>query len=172
MMQKKCDTKSAMGRKYPEQVVIVTTRGPEGNTNAMAVGWVAIASSDPNMFVLGIDDEAYTYELIRETKQFVIAFPSESMTREALHVGSHHGRGRDKLAECGLATEDAEFVRAPLVSEAVANFECELVEIYKPGDCPLIIGKVVAAYEHSDPSVQRLYTIGSGYKMGGVRPEG
>ena len=169
-MQKKTDTDKALARKFPEQVVLVTTRSADGAANAMAVGWVAVASSNPAMFVLGIDDEAYTYELIRATKQFVVAYPSELMGMETMHVGTHHGRGRDKIAECGLATQPATVVRPPLIAEAVANFECELVDVYRPGDCPLVVGKILVAHENADASVKRLYTVAPGPTMGGVRP--
>ena len=169
-MQNLADIKKAIGRKYPEQVVLVTTRGAAGNPNVMAVGWVTIASDEPLMFVLGIDEAAYTLELIRETRQFVVAFPSAAMGRSVLCAGSCHGRGRDKITEAGLAVQEGVKVRAPLVAEAVANFECELVDIYQPGDCPLVVGKVVAAHEHSDPELKRLYTVARGHKLAGVRP--
>lgn len=169
-MQKKTNIQKALNRKYPEQIVLVTTRKPAGGANAMAVGWVAIASEEPCMFALGIDDGAYTYELIRKTKEFVIAFPNEKMAREVLFVGTRHGRNRDKIAECGLQLQASEKVKAPLIADAVANFECRLVDIYRPGDCPLIIGKVVAASENIKADLRRLYTVGTGYKMTGVRP--
>ena len=70
-MQKLVEAAEALARKYPEQVVLVTTRSRKGKPNVMAVGWVAIASSDPWMFVLGIDDEALTYENIRKTREEV-----------------------------------------------------------------------------------------------------
>jgi hypothetical protein len=105
----------------------------------MAVGWTGIASGEPLMFMLGIDDGAYTYEWIRATRSFVVAFPSERMGAAVLHAGSVHGRGRDKLAEAGLATAPALRVPAPLLADAVANFECELVDVVKPGDCPLMM---------------------------------
>ncbi|MBI4026401.1 MAG: flavin reductase [Verrucomicrobia bacterium] len=102
--------------------------------------------------------------------KFGVPFPSEQMGRETLHVGSHHGRGRDTIAECGLATQPATVVRALLIADAMANFECELVDVYRPGDCPLVIGKVLAAHENADATVKRLYTVGPGHTMGGVRP--
>lgn len=168
-MQNPADIKKAIGRKYPEPVVLVTTRSAAGNPNVMAVGWVTIVSDEPLMFGLGIDDAAYTLELIRETRQFVVAFPSAAMGRSVLHAGSCHGRGRDKIAEAGLAVQEGVKVKAPLVAEAVANFECELVDIFQPGDCPLVVGKVVAAHEHNDPELKRLYTVARGYKLAGVR---
>jgi flavin reductase (DIM6/NTAB) family NADH-FMN oxidoreductase RutF len=86
-----------------------------------------------------------------------------------LHAGSVHGHGRDKLAETGLATTPAGQVAAPLLTDAVANFECALADIVQPGDCPLLFGRVLAAHVNSDAGLQRLYTVGPGHAMGGVR---
>ena len=168
-MQRETTPEQALPRKYPEQVVLVLTRAPDGRANVMAVGWTGIASGDPLMFMLGIDAGAYTYELIRATKAFVIAFPAESMGAAVLHAGTVHGHQRDKLAETGLATAAATRVSAPLLSDAVANFECELVQIVQPGDCPLVFGRVVAAHVNADPELRRLYTVAEGLVMGGVR---
>lgn len=168
-MQRKTTPKQALPRKYPEQVVLVVTRAPDGRNNVMAVGWTGIASGDPLLFMVGIDDGAYTYELIRATKSFVIAFPSETMGAAVLHAGSVHGHNRNKLAETGLATTPATRVSAPLLVDAVANFECDLVDIVQPGDCPLIFGRVVAAHVNADPGLHRLYTVAPGHVMAGVR---
>jgi len=151
--------------------VLVTTAKPKGGANVMAVGWVAIASDEPLMFMLGIDGQAYTYELIKKNKECVIAFPNEKMAKATVLVGTRHGHNRDKIAESGLKTQPASVVKAPLIAEAVANFECKLVDVYRPGDCPLIIGRVVAGHENVNAGLKRLYTVGSGYKMAGVRPK-
>jgi len=169
-MQKKVEIQEAFQFRFPEQVVLVTTRNQEGRANAMAVGWVMPASLDPLMFALGIDDQAYTYQLIKETGEFVVAFPEEGMAKETLFVGTVHGHQRDKITESGLAIQPASVVKAPLIAQAVANFECTLVEITKPGDCPLIIGQVVAAHLNISGSRHRLYTIDQTHCLGGVRP--
>jgi len=168
-MQIQTPPEKALKRKYPEQVVLVVTRNPKGRANVMAVGWVAIASDEPPMFVLGIDAGAYTYRLIRSTKEFVVAFPNERMGREVLYAGTHHGHKINKFAHLRLVTQDGTVVKAPLIADAVANFECKLVRIFKPGDCPLIIGRVVAAHMHRNASVRRLYTVGPGHKLAGVK---
>ncbi len=169
-MQVSCSIEQALGRKYPEPVVLVTTRAADGRANVMAAAWVSLASSEPWMFVLGIDAEARTYEVITQTREFVVAFPHEGMAKETLHAGSHHGHHADKIKDAGLATQKASIIRAPLVQDALANFECELVEIYRPGDCPLVIGKVVAAHVHEDAGLRRLCLVGPDYRLGGLRP--
>jgi len=168
-MQTNTTPEKALKRKYPETVVLVTTRSRKGRTNVMAVGWVASASEEPPMFVLGIDSGAFTYRLIRETREFVVAFPNEQMGPQVLYAGSRHGHKLDKFAGSGLITQTAAVVKAPLIADAVVNFECKLVRIIKPGDCPLIIGRVVAAHRHRNPSVRRLYTVGTGHRLSGVR---
>ncbi len=169
-MQQPVPIEHALGRKYPEPVALVTTRGADGQPNVMAVGWIMLVSDEPWMFALGIDAEAYTLALIRETREFVVAFPDEGMGPAVLHAGRCHGRGRDKLAEAGLATQPAARVRAPLLAEAVANFECELETICQPGNCPLVVGRVVAAHAHTDPRRVRVCVVGPGHALAGVRP--
>jgi len=85
------------------------------------------------------------------------------------YVGKNHGHDRDKIKECGIKIQKARRVRAPLVADAVANFECKLVDIVKPGDCPLVIGRVVEIHENTNPSSRRLYTVGPGHAMGRVK---
>lgn len=169
-MQKKTTIKQAQSRKYPEAVVLVTTHAPDGRLNVMAVGWVTSASMDPPMFILGIDDEALTYENIRKTKEFVIALPHEGMARQVLHAGTHHGHKIDKISATGLALQKASKVKAPLLADAVANFECKLVTITQPGDCPLIVGRVVAAHENQNRKLKRLYySWKNGFVLKGVK---
>ena len=160
----------AIARKYPEQVVLVTTAGPDSRANVMAVGWTGIASGEPLMFTLAIDDGAFTYELIRQTRAFVVAFPSERMGAAVLQAGTVHGHATDKFALTKLATAPATRVAAPLLADAVANFECELAEIVRPGDCPVVFGRVLAAHVNVDADVRRLYTVAPGHVMAGVRP--
>ena len=164
-MQKITDIKSAWLRKYPEQVVLCITRSKSDQINVMAIGWVAIVSDDPVMYMIGIDDNAYTLELIREQKEFVLAFPAKNMSKETLFFGTVHGHDRNKGVESGLEFVPASQVNAPLLSDAVVNLECKLVTEYRPGNCPLVIGEVIAAHENCDPAVTRLINAAAGYKL-------
>lgn len=169
-MQKNVAIKKALAKKYPESVILITTADGRGRTNIMSVGWYTIVSSDPWMILVGIDTAAYTYTLIRKTRAFNVAFPDETMARAVLHAGTVHGYQRNKLKETGLITQPALKIDAPLIAEAVANFECRLVKILQPGDCPLFIGQIVAAHIRRKPGARRLYTVAQGYRLRGVRP--
>ncbi len=167
-MQKIATVEEAWGRKYPEQVVLAITRNAGGRINLMAIGWVCVCSDEPPMFLIGIDDNAYTLELIRQNREFVIAYPSSAMAKETLYVGTTHGHHEDKGAKSGLEFTSAEKVAVPLLADAVANFECRLVTEYRPGNCPLIVGEIVASHVNTDDSVKRLVNLGKGYDLGAL----
>ncbi len=167
-MQKISTIEEAWARKYPEQVVLAITRNRDGRVNLMAIGWVCIASDEPPMFIIGIDDNAYTLELLRESREFVIAYPAGNMAQETIYVGTTHGHNEDKALKSGLKFAPATMVEVPLLADAVANFECRLVEEYRPGNCPLIVGEVVACHVNSDESITRLVNFGQGYKLGAL----
>ncbi len=171
-MQIKAKVEQATARKYPESVVLVTSCDRNGRPNVMAVGWCTTVSYAPRMFVCGIDDAALTYRNIKQTREFVIALPSEDMARETYFVGTHHGHKVDKFRETGLVTQPASRIQPPLIADAVANFECRLVAVYRPGDCPLLIGEVVAAHVNKNPRLKRLYHIDTKYRLAGLRVAG
>ena len=164
-MQKSASINEAWQRKYPEQVVLAITKSSDGRINAMAIGWVTLVSDEPPMFLIGVDDPAYTLELIRENKEFVIAYPSKAMAKETLYFGTVHGHNIDKGKDSKLAFIPASKVNVPLLADAVANFECRLVTEYRPGNCPLVVGEVVASSVNTDENVQRLINAAPGYKL-------
>jgi len=164
-MQKEVSVNQAWQRKYPEQVVLVITKSSDGRINLMAVGWVCIVSDDPAMFLIGVDDPAFTLELIRQNKEFVIAYPDKDMAEATLYCGTVHGHNIDKGSASKLRFTAGKNIDVPLLADAVANFECELVTEYRPGNCPLIVGKVVASHVNCDDSVTRLVNTAPGYKL-------
>ncbi len=169
-MQKTTSIEAALNRKYPEPVVLVTSGDIRTRANVMAVGWYTLVSSEPWMFLIGVDTGAFTHDLIRKYREFTVAFPSESMSRSVHFAGTVHGHRRDKIREAQLAIQPATQIRAPLIADAVANFECRLVRTLHPGDCPLFMGEIVAAHVARQSTRHRLYTVAPGYRLQGVRP--
>ena len=168
-MQKIASFGVAWELKYPEQVVLVITKNAEGRVNLMAIGWVCICSDEPPMFLIGIDDHAYTLELIRESREFVIAYPSGAMAKETLYVGTTHGHHEDKGTQSDLQFAQATQVNVPLLADAVANFECRLLDIItkdsninfkdnfnnlpQNGNFCLVIGIIIASHVNKDKTV-------------------
>jgi flavin reductase (DIM6/NTAB) family NADH-FMN oxidoreductase RutF len=87
------------------------------------------------------------------------------MAEEALFFGSRSGRDVDKLANSDCKTESAKVIDSELLSDAVANFECELESETPAGDHIIFVGKIVCSHMNPE-SKNRLYTVGPGHKMG------
>ncbi len=167
-MQKQVEYQQAIKTKYPEQVVIAIARDKDGKANPITLGWTMIVSGKPAMMAIAVASTHYSIEAVRHSKSFTISFPSSDMADAALFFGSRSGRNVDKLDEFDCATEPAKTIESVLLTDAVANFECELESQTEAGDHIIFVGKIVASHINTEPK-KRLYTIGPGHKLGSVR---
>ena len=124
-------------------------------------------SHQPPMLAIAVAFERHSYDAIRHSKCFTVVFPSEKQAGEALYFGTKSGRDTDKITTFGSAAIDAVKIDSVLLENAVANFECELESELVTGDHALFVGRVVASHINTEP-LGRLYTLSSGWKMGGV----
>lgn len=164
-MQKQTEYKQAIKTKYPEQIVIAITKDKNGRPNPVTLGWTMIASGEPAMMAVAVAQTHYSTEAIRHSKCFTVAYPSTEMADAALFFGSVSGRDVDKFAELACETEYAEKIDSVLLSDAVANFECELESETHAGDHIIFVGKVVASHVNTKPK-KRLYSVAAGHKLG------
>lgn len=137
----------ALGKKYPEWIVFITSLDPEtGRANVMPAGWATIVSGEPPMFAVSVRHTHTTAANIKATGEFVVAFPSPGMEQAVDYTGSCHGVDVDKFASGCLRTVAGKHVSAPLVDGAIANLECKLREQLVTGDHTVFVGEVVAAH--------------------------
>jgi len=166
-MQKQVEYAEAIKTKYPEQVVIAVAKDKDGKANPVTLGWTMIVSGNPPMMAIAVASRHYSIETIRHSKCFCLAFPSSEMADAALFFGSKSGRDIDKFAEFDCKTEPAKAIDSVLLTDAVANFECELESETTAGDHIIFVGKVVSSHINTE-SKKRLYTVGPGHKLGSV----
>jgi len=164
-MQKQVEYGQAIRTKYPEQVVIAIARDKNGKANPITLGWTMIVSGEPPMMAIAVAKTHYSIETVRYSKCFTISFPSSEMAEAALFFGSRHGRDVDKFAEFECAHESAKVIDSVLLTDAVANFECELESETEAGDHIIFVGRVVSSHTNTEPK-RRLYTVAPGHKLG------
>lgn len=150
---KEVSPKEAFDKFKPESCVFVISVDKKGKPSGMVAGWNMKCSYDPPLFAVSLQKKGYTHNLIRESKEFVIAVPNKELQKEVEFFGSTHGNEIDKFSETGLATEKAKYVMSPLIKKATVNFECRLVKEVEAGDHYLFIGKVLTSYINEDKSV-------------------
>ncbi len=170
-MQKTVDYPTAIATKYPEGVVVAIARDAHGKPNPISLGWFMITSAVPPMMAISVGLKRYTLEALRHSGEFTVAFPSEEMAEEVLFYGTHSGRDMDKLQKFGARVSPTRVIDCVVLDEAVANFECKVASEMQTGDHVIFVGEVVASWVNTEPR-RRLYTIGRGHIMGGVRAVG
>jgi flavin reductase (DIM6/NTAB) family NADH-FMN oxidoreductase RutF len=167
--QKQVDYREAIRTKYPEQLIITIAKDEKGKPNPMTMGWTMITSGNPPMMAVSLSKGHYTTKCIKQSKCFTIVYPSSEMADAALFFGTHTGWNTDKFAEFDCPHEPAKEIDSVLLTEAVANFECQLEKEVETGDHIIFVGRIVASHINTEPK-KRLYIIGSGSKLGAVEP--
>ena len=166
-MQQQSTYAQAVALKHPEQIVIAIAKDARGKFNPITLGWTTIASGSPPMMAISVGKTRYSLEAIRSAGEFVIALPSEHQKDQAVLYGTKSGRDTDKFAATGEALQPAAKIDCVLLSEAVANFECELISELDAGDHVLLLGQIVCSHRNQKP-LRRLYTVGPNYAMAGL----
>ena len=169
-MQKQVEYTEAVKSKYPEQVVIAIARDRNGIANPITLGWTMIVSSKPPMMAIAVAKTHYSVEAIEFSQCFTLVYPSVAMAKAALFYGSKSGRKVDKFQEFPSELAAAVEIDSVLMTDAVANFECQLESQMIAGDHVIYVANVVASHINTEPA-ERLYTVGAGHKLGGVCTE-
>jgi flavin reductase (DIM6/NTAB) family NADH-FMN oxidoreductase RutF len=128
-------------RRFPLAVSVVTV-GRGGSENALTVSWATPASFDPPMFLVALDRLHYSIDFAKSTRNFAVNLLAEGQERLAGQFARQAMQGEDKLK--GVARREGE-TGAPILTDAVAYFDCELTNVVEAGDHYLLLGRVVDA---------------------------
>ncbi|MDD6286559.1 MAG: flavin reductase family protein [Methanosphaera sp.] len=124
----------------PMPNALVSCKSKDGKENALAIGFISNAGTDPLLIMVAVRPSRYSNKVIRETKNFVVNLPTKDYQEEFSYLGSASGFDEDKLEN--INTEKADIVDSPILSDCPINYECTLTDIYSPGSHDLFIGKV------------------------------
>jgi flavin reductase (DIM6/NTAB) family NADH-FMN oxidoreductase RutF len=93
--------------------------------------------------------------LIRKSEQCVINIPTVDLATTVVKIGNCSGRDIDKFSEFGLTPKAGTHVRAPLIEECYANFECRLADAGWVNKYNLFVFEVVKAHVATSPKVPK-----------------
>jgi flavin reductase (DIM6/NTAB) family NADH-FMN oxidoreductase RutF len=131
--------------------IILVSSAHKSETNIMTMGWHMIMGFTPSLVGCYVWSANHSFELIRASKQCVINLPTEDIAAKVVRIGNSSGRDIDKFAEFGLSAKPATHVRAPLIDECYANFECKLVDSSLIRKYSLFVFEVVKAHVATSP---------------------
>lgn len=128
---------------YPIPAVMVSC-GDMDNSNIITVAWTGIANTDPAMVYISVRKTRYSYEIIKENKEFVINLTTEKLAFATDWCGVKSGKNVDKFKEMKLTKEKAKFVKCPIIKESPIAVECRVKEIKDLGSHTMFLAEVLS----------------------------
>ena len=127
---------------YPVPAVMVSCGRKGEKPNIITVAWAGTVCSDPPMVSISVRKERYSYEIIRETGEFVINLVNRALVRAADYCGLKSGQDTDKFKEMGLTAQPSRYVGAPGIGESPVNLECRVTNRLELGSHDMFLARV------------------------------
>ena len=131
---------------YPLPVVMVSVTDGKGQDNIITIAWAGTTSSDPAMVSISVRPTRHSYNMIKETGEFVINLTTEDLVYATDYCGVKSGRDIDKFKAMKLNKEQGSFVKAPMIAEAPVNIECRVVKMEDLGVHHMFLAEVLAVH--------------------------
>ncbi len=128
---------------YPVPAVMVSCGRRGEKSNIVTVAWTGTVCSDPVMVSISLRPERYSYDIIKETGEFVINLTTRELARATDWCGVKSGREVDKFREMKLTEGKAMHLEcAPIIVESPVNLECRVTEILELGSHHMFLAEV------------------------------
>ncbi|MCK9557996.1 MAG: flavin reductase family protein [Candidatus Cloacimonetes bacterium] len=134
----------------PSKVAMAVTVKPDNSFNLITLEWFMRTSIAPPMFAISIGHSRYSYECLQENRYFNLVFPASTQKTLLTLAGSQSGRDIDKFAAGKVESFPGKLHKLPILKDAVACFECEVVSQVKSGDHTIYVGEVKYSWSNDE----------------------
>lgn len=128
---------------YPVPAVLVTCRDLKGNDNVLTVAWAGTICSDPAMLSISVRKERYSYDMMKESMEFVVNLTTKQLMEATDYCGVRSGKDENKFKTMHLTKGEGEKVNVPIIMESPVNIECKVKQIVELGSHDMFIAEVV-----------------------------
>lgn len=128
---------------YPLPAVLVTS-GDMKNSNIMTVAWTGIINTNPAMCYISVRPERFSYNMIKESGEFVINLTNKKLAFATDWCGVRSGSKYDKFKEMKLTKEKAKNVKCPIIKESPVAIECKVKEIKELGSHHMFVAEILS----------------------------
>ena len=128
---------------YPVPAVMVSCKRPGEAPNIITVAWAGTVCSDPPMVSVSVRKERYSYDIIRESGEFVVNLVNRGLVYGADYCGVKSGRDVDKFKELGLTALPLPHVKAPGIGESPVCLECKVIRQIPLGTHDMFLAEVL-----------------------------
>ena len=128
---------------YPLPAVMVSC-GTMEESNIITVAWTGIINTDPAMVYISVRPSRHSYNMIKESGEFVINLTNKDLAYATDWCGVKSGKDVDKFKEMKLTKEKSNFVNCPSIKESPVSIECKVKEIKELGSHHMFMAEVLS----------------------------
>lgn len=123
---------------------VMVSCGNMEKSNIITVAWTGIINTVPPKTYISVRPSRHSYNMIKESGEFVINLTPSRLIRSADFCGIYTGAKVDKFEKCSLTRESANEVSVPLIAECPLSLECKVTEIVPLGTHDMFLADIVA----------------------------
>jgi flavin reductase (DIM6/NTAB) family NADH-FMN oxidoreductase RutF len=128
---------------YPVPAVMVSC-GTMEKSNIITIAWTGTVNTDPAMTYISVRPSRYSYDIIKESGEFVINVTTEELAYATDWCGVKSGRDVDKFEQMKLTKQKATKLNCPAIAESPINIECKVKDIIHLGTHDMFLAEVVS----------------------------
>ena len=123
---------------------VMVSCGDMENSNIITIGWTGIVNTHPAMTYISVRPSRHSYNIIKESGEFVINLVSADLVKKADYCGIYTGKKVDKFAKCNFTKQEAKEVKCPVIAESPMALECKVKDIIPLGTHDMFLAEIVA----------------------------
>jgi flavin reductase (DIM6/NTAB) family NADH-FMN oxidoreductase RutF len=131
---------------YPLPAVMVSCGDIHGISNILTIAWTGTLCTNPPMAYIAVRPERHSYNIIRNSGEFVINLTTKKLIRATDFCGVRSGKDHNKWSDCHLTPMAADTVKCPLIKESPVNIECKVSQVLELGSHHVFIADVTAVH--------------------------
>jgi flavin reductase (DIM6/NTAB) family NADH-FMN oxidoreductase RutF len=134
----------------PQQAVLITSRAvidqfgkKTEKDDVDAVFWHMPVSKEDMTYAVSLPKRKFITRLIVQSGVFAVNFMGAGSEKKVHKCNLLHGEHIDKFKELELMKRDADGIECPVLDEAVAYIECDVIQSVEFSEYVLLIAKII-----------------------------
>ena len=125
---------------------VMISLGTMEASNILTVAWTGILNTVPPKTYISVRPRRYSYDIIKNSGEFVINLTTESLIHAADFCGMYTGAKVDKFEKCGLHKAPVPGFSCPMIAEAPLSLACRVTDVIPLGSHDMFMADIVSVH--------------------------
>ena len=123
---------------------VMVSCGSAEKPNVLTIAWTGIINTIPPKTYISVRPKRHSYNLIKESGEFVINLTTADLVRAADYCGVYTGAKVNKFEKCSLTPIPSEEVSCPSIAESPLCLECRVTDVIPLGTHDMFLADIVS----------------------------